>query len=64
MSGTIEVAFVKQFEAEVAEAYHDEQIGALLRAGAECITAITMTNTPEAIGIDRIDADLVIRPVE
>lgn len=38
---------------EVAEAYHDEQIGALLGAGAECITAITMTNTPEAIGIAR-----------
>lgn len=38
---------------DVAEAYHDEQIGALLGAGADCITAITMTNTPEVIGIVR-----------
>ena len=38
---------------EVAEAYHDEQIGALLGAGADMITAITMTNAPEAIGIAR-----------
>jgi S-methylmethionine-dependent homocysteine/selenocysteine methylase len=39
--------------AEAAEAYHDEQIGAMLGAGAELITAITMTNAPEAIGIAR-----------
>lgn len=39
--------------AEAAEAYHDEQIGALLGAGAELITAITMTNSAEAIGIAR-----------
>lgn len=39
--------------AEAAEAYHDEQIGAMLGAGAELITAITMTNALEAIGIAR-----------
>ncbi len=38
---------------ETAEAYHDEQIGAMWGTGAELITAITMTNTPEAIGIAR-----------
>jgi S-methylmethionine-dependent homocysteine/selenocysteine methylase len=38
---------------DVAEAYHDEQIGSMLGAGADMITAITMTNTPEAIGIAR-----------
>jgi S-methylmethionine-dependent homocysteine/selenocysteine methylase len=36
-----------------AEAYHDEQIGTMLEAGADFISAITMTNTPEAIGIVR-----------
>lgn len=50
--------------AEAAEAYHDEQIGAMLGAGAELITAITMTNTAEAIGIARSarrrDAPVVI----
>jgi homocysteine S-methyltransferase len=38
---------------ETAEAYHDEQIGTMLEAGADFISAITMTNTPEAIGIAR-----------
>jgi S-methylmethionine-dependent homocysteine/selenocysteine methylase len=38
---------------ETAEAYHDEQIGTMLGAGADFISAITMTNTPEAIGIAR-----------
>lgn len=38
---------------ETAEAYHDEQIGAMLGAGADMITAITMTNIPESIGIVR-----------
>ena len=50
--------------AETAEAYHDEQVGAMLGAGAELITAITMTNAPEAIGIaravNRRDAPVVI----
>lgn len=39
--------------AEVAEAYHDEQIAVLAGAGAELITAITMTNVEEAVGIVR-----------
>jgi homocysteine S-methyltransferase len=39
--------------AEVAEAYHDEQIGTMCGAGAELISAITMTNSSEAIGITR-----------
>jgi S-methylmethionine-dependent homocysteine/selenocysteine methylase len=39
--------------AETAEAYHDEQIGTMLEAGADLVSAITMTNTPEAIGIVR-----------
>jgi homocysteine S-methyltransferase len=38
---------------EVAEAYHDEQVATMCGAGAELIGAITMTNTPEAIGIAR-----------
>jgi S-methylmethionine-dependent homocysteine/selenocysteine methylase len=38
---------------ETAEAYHDEQIGTMLGAGADLISAITMTNTAEAIGIAR-----------
>lgn len=38
---------------ETAEAYHDEQIGAMSVAGADVITAITMTNASEAIGIAR-----------
>jgi S-methylmethionine-dependent homocysteine/selenocysteine methylase len=36
-----------------AEAYHAEQISAFVAAGADMICAITMTNTPEAIGIAR-----------
>jgi homocysteine S-methyltransferase len=38
---------------EAAEAYHDEQIGAMVAAGAELVSAITMTNANEAIGIAR-----------
>lgn len=38
---------------EVAEAYHDEQIAVLAQAGAELITAVTMTNVEEAVGIVR-----------
>lgn len=38
---------------EVAQAYHDEQIAAMVAAGAELVTAITMTNANEAIGIVR-----------
>jgi homocysteine S-methyltransferase len=36
-----------------AEAYHAHQIGAFAKAGVDLITAITMTNTSEAIGIAR-----------
>lgn len=38
---------------ETAEAYHDEQIAVMSEAGAEIITAITMTNAAEAIGVAR-----------
>jgi len=38
---------------EVAEAYHAEQIRVMAAAGAEVISAITMTNSPEAIGVAR-----------
>ncbi|MGD2133374.1 MAG: homocysteine S-methyltransferase family protein [Maricaulaceae bacterium] len=38
---------------EEAERYHAWQIGVLKDAGAELITAITMTNIPEAIGLAR-----------
>lgn len=38
---------------EAAEAYHAEQIRVMAQAGAEIITAITMTNSAEAIGITR-----------
>lgn len=50
--------------AEEAEAYHARQIGVMVDAGADMITAITMTNIPEAIGIaqaaQRIGAPVVI----
>ena len=36
-----------------AEAYHSDQIDTMLSAGADLITAITMTNSAEAIGIVR-----------
>ncbi len=39
-----------------AEAYHNEQIAVLAKAGADLITAITMTNASEAIGIARAAA--------
>jgi homocysteine S-methyltransferase len=39
--------------AEDAQAYHAEQIAAFAAAGADMIAAITMTNTPEAIGVAR-----------
>jgi S-methylmethionine-dependent homocysteine/selenocysteine methylase len=38
---------------EAAEAYHDEQIAVLAGAGCDLVSAITMTNVPEAIGIVR-----------
>ena len=39
--------------ADEAEAYHSDQIGIFSRTEADVITAMTMTNTPEAIGIAR-----------
>lgn len=39
--------------AEASEAYHGRQIAAFAGAGADMITAITMTNVPEAIGVVR-----------
>src|SRR5262249_27980699 len=36
-----------------AEGYHAHQIGAFARAGADPVTAITMTNASEAIGVTR-----------
>jgi homocysteine S-methyltransferase len=38
---------------EEADAYHAEQIGWLAEAGVDMISAFTITNTPEAIGIAR-----------
>jgi S-methylmethionine-dependent homocysteine/selenocysteine methylase len=38
---------------EEARAYHAEQIGVFARAGADMVTAITMTNENEAIGVTR-----------
>jgi homocysteine S-methyltransferase len=38
---------------EEAEAYHAAQIKAFARAGADMVTAITMTNVNESIGITR-----------
>ncbi|MBW4709998.1 homocysteine S-methyltransferase family protein [Roseobacter sp. YSTF-M11] len=39
--------------ADAAQAYHSLQARAFAKAGADMITAITMTNTPEAIGLTR-----------
>ena len=38
-------------EAEQARAYHAHQIGLFAAAGVDLVSAITMTNSPEAIGI-------------
>nr|WP_070959224.1 homocysteine S-methyltransferase family protein [Hyphomonas sp. Mor2] len=40
-----------------AAAYHQAQVSALAGAGADLITGITMTNTPEAIGLVRAAAE-------
>ena len=44
-------------EAE-AEAYHKEQIGFFRDSDADLVTALTITNTPEAIGIVRASRNL------
>lgn len=38
---------------EEAEAYHARQVGVFAEAGVDLVTAITMTNTAEAIGVAR-----------
>lgn len=42
--------------ADEAEDYHAHQIGAFAEAGADMVTAITMTNASEAIGVARAAA--------
>ncbi|WP_138933300.1 homocysteine S-methyltransferase family protein [Roseovarius arcticus] len=39
--------------ADAAKAYHGVQVGVLANSGADMISALTMTNTPEAIGVAR-----------
>ena len=41
---------------ESADAYHDAQIGAMVGASCDLVTALTMTNVPEAVGIARAAA--------
>jgi S-methylmethionine-dependent homocysteine/selenocysteine methylase len=36
-----------------AHAYHEEQVRVMVRAGCDLVTAITMTNVPEAVGVVR-----------
>lgn len=38
---------------EEAEGYHSHQAGVLASAGPDMLTAITMTNAPEAVGVTR-----------
>ena len=38
-------------KAQEAETYHAEQIGTFARSGVDIVTAITMTNVPEAVGV-------------
>lgn len=51
----------KVMTADEAEAYHARQVRVMAAAGADLITAITMTNIPEAIGVARA-AKAVDRP--
>ncbi|EDP64386.1 homocysteine S-methyltransferase [alpha proteobacterium BAL199] len=41
----------KVMTAAEAQAYHGRQIAVFATAGADMVTAITMTNTPEAVGV-------------
>lgn len=41
---------------QVAETYHNEQVKEFARAGANFITAMTINNVPEAVGITRASA--------
>lgn len=45
---------------EEAQAYHSHQISKLVAAGADQVSAITMTNVPEAIGIARATSALSV----
>jgi S-methylmethionine-dependent homocysteine/selenocysteine methylase len=46
--------------AEEAEIYHAHQVGTFAEAGADMVTAITMTNAAEAIGVSRAAARAVM----
>jgi S-methylmethionine-dependent homocysteine/selenocysteine methylase len=43
----------EQMSIEDAQAYHTAQVRAMVGAGCDIVTAVTMTNVPEAIGIVR-----------
>lgn len=43
----------RRMDADEAEAYHDRQVAAMVAAGCDLVTAMTMTNVPEAIGVAR-----------
>ena len=43
--------------ADAAQAYHGHQIHTMAAAGCDLVTAMTMTNVPEAVGIVRAAAD-------
>jgi len=49
--------------AESAEAYHREQIDTFISAGADIVTALTLSTTDEAIGIARASAEAGIPSV-
>lgn len=46
---------------EEAELYHSRQAGVLASAGADMLTAITMTNVPEALGVVRAAQELQVQ---
>jgi homocysteine S-methyltransferase len=52
------VADASRFTAPDARRYHRPQIAALARAGVDLVTALTLTNTDEAIGIVQASREL------
>lgn len=46
-----------------AEDYHGEQVGVFCEAGADCVSAITMTNVNEALGVARAARNAAIPSV-
>lgn len=50
----------KIMSVDEAQAYHSHQISKLVAAGADQVSAITMTNVPEAIGIARATSALSV----